>query len=206
MKINKKVIGLILVGIASINITGCGKYENKCNPEYYMIGQTMIGCEDFGNTLDKRVETLLLNTNKNNEKAILNINNVGNIFEFNGEKYRYTIERFELSKENNEDGQFSDAQYGILGGINSDLNKEYDGFTETEFIKENISNDLYMEAIEMYKDYINITYDIYENYDGELNEEELMELEYHNQRYGTVKEEMIDEMSGSIIENIFSNF
>ena len=166
----------------------------------------MVSCVDFGNTLDKRVETLLLNTNKNNEKVILNINNVGNVFEFNGEKYRYTIEKFELSKENNKNGQFSDAQYGILGGINSDLNKEYDEFTKTEFIKENISDDLYMEATEMYKDYINITYDIYDDYNGELNEEELIELEYHNQHYKTVKEEMIDEMSGAVIENIFSNF
>lgn len=201
-----KVMGLVLAGILSVGMVGCGKYENKCNPEYYMIGQTMSHCESYGNTLNERVKTLLLDTNKDNEKVILNIKNVGSLFEFNGEKYRYTIERFELSKENNEDNQFSDAQCGILGGVNADLNNEYDEFIKSETMKENISDDLYIKSVEMYKNYINTTYDIYENYDGELNEEELMELEYHNQRYGTIKEEMINEMSKTFIENIFNSF
>ena len=37
----KKIIGLVIIGMLSMGMVGCGKYIDKCNPEYFMIGQTM---------------------------------------------------------------------------------------------------------------------------------------------------------------------
>ena len=149
MKLNKKVIGLLMASVMSLSIVGCGKYKDKCNPEYCMLGQTMIGSEGYGTTLNERVETILLETNKDEEyKVILNIDNVGDTFEYNDKIYRYTISSFEYSKGINDDNQFSDAQYGVLVGLYWDIKEEYDEFVESESTKKYISDDLYKE---MYK-------------------------------------------------------
>ena len=206
MKLNKKVIGLLMASVMSLSIVGCGKYKDKCNPEHYMLGQTMIGCEGYGTTLNERVETILLETNKDEEhKVILNINNVGDTFKYNDEIYRSTISRFEYSKGINDDNQFSDAQYGVLVSLYWDIKEEYDEFVESESTKKYISDDLYNESIEMYEDYMNTIYEIIQNYNGELNEKELTEIEYHNQHYETIKNKIAEEMAVGFVDDIIDN-
>ena len=93
-----------------------------------------------------------------------------------------------------------------MWGVNILLNEEYDEFTESEVMAEKVNDDLYNEAVEMYTEYINITYDLYENYDGELSEEELMELEYINNRYGNLKEDLAEELAEKLTEEIIDTF
>ena len=203
--LNKKVAGLIMSGLMAISVVGCGKYSDKCNPEYYMLGQTIMGCEGFGETLEERVENTLLYVNEDEEnKVTLTINNVGDTFKFNDEIYRVTIEKFIFSKKNNDDKQFSNAQYGLLVKLNSILYDEYEEFTKSESIKKYISDDLYNEVKEVYSDYINTLHDICENYNGELSEEELMEIEWNNKRYEGIKEDIAKEISIEFIQNIFN--
>ena len=206
MKLNKKVIGLLMASVMSLSIVGCGKYKDKCNPEYCMLGQTMIGSEGYGTTLNERVETILLETNKDEEyKVILNIDNVGDTFEYNDKIYRYTISSFEYSKGINDDNQFSDAQYGVLVGLYWDIKEEYDEFVESESTKKYISDDLYNESIEMYEDYMNVIYEITKNYNGELNEKELPKLDHYKKHYKTIKNKVVEKMAGEFIDDIFSN-
>lgn len=205
MKMNKKVAGLIMSGLMAISVVGCGKYEDKCNPEYYMIGQTIIGTTIYGDTLNERVENTILNTNKDeNYKLELDINCEGETFKYNDKIYRMTIDEIIISKGNNDEGQFSDIQYGLLIGLNAELRKEYEEFKESESIKKYISNSLYEEVKEMYSDYVESTYYITEDYKGELSEDELLEIEWNNERYEEVMEDVAEEISVEFIQDILN--
>ena len=108
--------------------------------------------------------------------------------------YQYTLDEFKYSKDDNKDGQFSDAQFGILQAIRYDLTEEKDEFIETfsdgeSFIDPN--SDLYNDIIEMYNEYISIIGNIIDNYKGELSEEDLRNIRYINSQYSKLVEEEV---------------
>ena len=57
----------------------------------------------------------------------------------------------------------------------------------------------------MYEDYMNVIYEIEQNYNGELDEKELTEIEYHNQHYETIKNKIAEEMAGGFVDDIIDN-
>lgn len=150
MKLNKKVISLILVGIMIFVAVGCRKEYEVTNEVYYEMGSSIVDVDinkDNEDTVDKLVYLLALSST--DFKIILTDNT--------------SKEQYIVDKDYNKNNEFSDAQYGLLDSIIWKLRLE-----------ESISDGNTKIA---YNNLIVYLEDIQEHYDGDiLTEKQVEEL------------------------------
>lgn len=205
----KKIISLLIMCMLTIGMVGCNNYKENCNQEYCIMGQTLYNCSRYENKrLDEKVKELILEVN-DNKSLTMNITNKGDTFEgFDGEIYEITLDEFKYSKNNNDDGQFSDAQYGVLHSIGVDLKEEKNEFIETfgdnrSFIKSD--SDFYNDVIEMYDEYHSVIVNIIEDYNGSLSEEDLMKIKHMNSTYYDLMVIELMKIAGNALLDAFTN-
>lgn len=154
MKLNKKVISLILVGIMIFVAVGCRKEYEVTNKVYYEMGSSIVDVDinkDNEDTVDKLVYLLayLLALSSTDFKIFLTDNT--------------SKELYIVDKDYNKNNEFSDAQYGLLDSIIWKLRLE-------ESISDGNTKIAYNNLIVYLKD-------IQEHYDGDiLTEKQVEEL------------------------------
>lgn len=207
-KLNKK---MLILGLSALLIIGmmvsCGNdYGNKCDPEYGMIGYNLYDMDELKNNgLIGLVDNALLYINENEDGEITISNEwwIGEPYEWEDGKIRERkISTMVFSQKNNKDNQFSDMQYGLLLRIRYELAEEKEELIKQE---DSLDKSIYSTVLGEFEDYEMAISNIIEDYNGELSNEDILEIKYHNKALKNELKNMTENIIINGIGNIINN-